>query len=77
MGDTGQAVLDLVAGYAKTWQLLLEFDEDRLLMPPGVQPSAGVPDHDRAVGAIAEFRRELIARNEASALVEIGRGGNR
>ena len=72
--DTGQAVLDLIAGYADTWRLLLEYDEDRLLTPPGVQPSAGVLDHDRAIGAIAEFRRELMARNEASSLFGNPRG---
>ena len=72
--DTGQAVLELIAGYADTWRLLLEYDEDRLLTPPGVQPSAGVLDHDRAVAAIAEFRRDLMARNEASSLFGNPRG---
>ena len=72
--DTGRAVLDLIAGYADTWRLLLEYDEDRLPAPPGARPSAGVLDHDRAVGAIAEFRRELTARNEASALFGNPRG---
>ena len=72
--DTGQAVLDLIAGYADTWRLLLEYDEDRLLTPPGVQPSAGVLDHGRAVAAIAEFKRDLMARNEASSLFGNPRG---
>ena len=68
MDDTGQAVLDLIAGYADTWRLLLEYDEDRLTTPPGVKSSVGVLDHDRATAAIAEFRRELMARNEAASL---------
>ena len=72
--DTGQAVLELIAGYADTWRLLLEYDEDRLLTPPGVQPSAGVLDHGHAVAAIAEFRRDLMARNEASSLFGNPRG---
>ena len=72
--DTGRAVLDLIAGYADTWRLLLEYDEDRLSTPPGVQPSAGVLDHGRAVAAIAEFRRDLMARNEASSLFGNPRG---
>ena len=72
--DTGQAVLDLIAGYADTWRLLLEYDEDRLLTPPGVQPSAGVLDHDRAVGAIAQLKHDLMARNEASSLFGHPRG---
>ena len=72
--DTGQAVLDLIATYADTWRLLLEYDEDRLLTPPGVQPSAGVFDHDRAVGAIAQLKHDLMARDEASSLFGNPRG---
>ena len=63
--STGQAVLELITGYADTWRLLLEYDEDRLKTPPGTRPSAGVLDHDSAMGAIAEFKRDLMARNEA------------
>ena len=72
--DTGQAVLELITGYADTWRLLLEYDEDRLTTPPGTKPSTGVLDHDRAVRAIAEFKRELMARNEASSLFGNPRG---
>lgn len=66
--DTGRAVLALIQGYAETWRLLLEYDEDRVALPPGVQPSTGVLDHERAMQAIAEFKRELTARKEASEL---------
>ena len=66
--DTGQAVPELITGYADTWRLLLEYDEDRLATPPGARPSVGVLDHDSATGAIAEFKRELMARGEASSL---------
>ena len=72
--DTGQAVLDLIAGYADTWRLLLEYDEDRLPAPAGTGPSSGVLDHQRAMGAIAEFRRELMARAQASPLFGSPRG---
>ena len=72
--STGQEVLDLIAGYADTWRLLLEFDEDQLTAPPGVQPSRGVLRHDHAVGAIAEFKRELTARGQASSLFGNPRG---
>ena len=72
--DTGQAVLEIIAGYADTWRLLLEYDEDRLPAPHGTGPSVGVLDHDRAAGAIAEFKRELMARNEASPLFGNPRG---
>jgi prophage maintenance system killer protein len=66
--DTGRTVLELIQGYADTWRLLLEYDEDRLALPPGTQPSTGVLDHQQAMHAIAEFKRELIARKEAGDL---------
>ena len=72
--DTGQAVLDLIAGYADTWRLLLEYDEDRLPAPPGTGPSSGVLDHDQAIGAITEFRRDLMTREQASTLFGSPRG---
>jgi prophage maintenance system killer protein len=72
--ETGRAVLDLIVGYADTWRLLLEYDEDRLPLPPGVRPSSGVLDYDRARRAIADFKRELLARNEATPLFGNPRG---
>ena len=72
--DTGQAVLGLIGSYADTWRLLLEYDEDRLTTPPGAKPSTSAIDHDRAVDAIAEFKRELATRGEASPLFGNPRG---
>ena len=61
-------MLDLIGGYADTGRLLLEYDEDQLAAPPGARPSRGVLRHDRAVGAIAELKRELKTRGQASSL---------
>jgi len=72
--ETGAAVLDLIKGYADTWRLLLEYDEDRLAAPPGSRPAVGVLDYATADAAIAEFRQELMARNEASELFGNPRG---
>lgn len=72
--DTGRAVLELITGYADTWRLLLEYDEDRLALPPGARPSSGVLDYARASIAIAEFKRELMARREATPLFGNPRG---
>ena len=72
--DTGRAVLDLIVGYADTWRLLLEYDENRLALPPGARPSSGVLDFERAVVAITEFKRELTARGEATPLFGSARG---
>ena len=73
--DTGRAVLELIIGYADTWRLLLEYDENRLALPPGARPSSGVLDYARASIAIAEFKRELTARREATSLFGNPRGG--
>jgi len=73
--DTGRAVLELVTGYADTWRLLLEYDEDRLSLPPGARPSTGVLDFTKASAAITDFKRELMARNEATPLFGNPRGG--
>ena len=72
--ETGRAVLDLIAAYADTWRLLLEYDEDKLAAPPGTRPSVGVLDFGTAKAAIAELKRELMARKEASALFGNPRG---
>ncbi len=72
--DTGRAVLELITGYADTWRLLLEYDENRLVLPPGARPSSGVLDHDRASHAIADFKQELMARNAATQLFGNPRG---
>lgn len=72
--ETGAAVLDLIKGYADTWRLLLEYDEDRLAAPPGARPAVGMLEYATAAGAIAEFRQELMARKEASELFGNPRG---
>jgi prophage maintenance system killer protein len=72
--STGRAVLELIVGYADTWRLLLEYDEDRLALPPGARPSTGVLDFARAGAAIAEFKHELMARSQATPLFGNPRG---
>jgi len=72
--DTGGAVLDLIVSYADTWRVLLEYDEDRLAPPSGGSPARGVLDYSRAKAAIAEFKRELMTRNEAAGLFGNQRG---
>ena len=72
--DTGSAVLDLISGYATTWHLLLEYDEDRLAAPAGAKPANTALEYDRAVETIVEFKRELMARGEATSLFGALRG---
>ena len=72
--DTGRAVLELITGYADTWRLLLEYDEDRLKMPPSAKPATSALDHSRAVDAISRFKRDLMASGQASELFGNPRG---
>jgi DNA ligase (NAD+) len=74
VNDTGREVLELVVRYAKTWRLLLEYDEDRLSLPPGCQPARGVLDYDRALPAIVQIKSELMQRGEATLLFGQQRG---
>ena len=73
--DTGQVVPDLIADYAETWRLLLEYDEDRLETPAGAMPASGALDLGRAVSAIRAFKRDPAARGEASPLFGSRRDG--
>lgn len=72
--DMGREVIGLILGYARTWRLLLDYDEDKLGLPPGAQPARGVlavPEARRALDALAA---ELRSRGEASALFARDRG---
>ena len=66
--DPGRAVLDLISAYAATWHLLLEYAEDRLGEPAGAKPANTALEYDRAVETIVDFKRELMARGEATSL---------
>ncbi len=63
-----EPVRALLARYAETFRLLLEYDEDRLEIPPSTRPASGIPDYDQAVAATTAFKTALIARGEASPL---------
>lgn len=72
--DTGRAVLALIAGYAKTWRLLLQYDENALALPDGWSPARGVLAYDKAKAAITQIKTDLQARDEATPLFGAERG---
>lgn len=39
--DLGREVVCLILSYAKTWRLLLDYDEDKLTVPVGARPARG------------------------------------
>jgi prophage maintenance system killer protein len=73
--DEGQAVLEVVRDYTRTWRWLLEYDENRLATKPPrpVSPSAG-PTVDEVRIAIAKLRDDLARRGEAGSLFGQERG---
>jgi len=66
--DMGKEVLALITGYAKTWRLLLQYDEQAIPLPPGCKPAQGVLSSDKAKMAIDRLKADLISRNEATPL---------
>ena len=74
--EQGQAVLDVVAHYARSWRLLVQYDENRLPEVPAhpTRPIASLlPEDTRR--AIGELKQALMARGEATTLFGQERGG--
>ena len=72
--DLGREVVGLILSYARTWRLLLDYDEDRLELPPGARPARGVLGYDEARRALDALAEELRSRDEASELFARERG---
>ena len=68
LSDEGRAVLEVVSRYAKSWSLILQYDEDRLELPAKRHPAKKSLDYERAKTAIAMLKSELIGHSEASDL---------
>jgi prophage maintenance system killer protein len=54
--------------FAKTWTLLLQYDEDSLARPKQLHPPHMAFDYEKAKRAIAIFKTELTKRDEAGDL---------
>jgi len=72
--DEGRALLDIVQRYARSWRLLLEYDEGRLPEAPArpTAPTAHLTI-DAARRAIGQMRDALAARGETTALFGLER----
>jgi prophage maintenance system killer protein len=66
--DEGKAVLEVVGRYARSWSLLLRYDEDRLELPKNRHPSRQSLDYGRTGKSIKALKEDLLARGEASGL---------
>ncbi len=72
---TGLAVVELVRHYGLSWQLLFQYDEDRLALPSGLNRREAVGfDLTMVRRGIACLREELAARGEATDLFGRERG---
>lgn len=74
VSDLGQEVVGLILGYARTWRLLLDYDEGGLDVPAGARPARGVLGLDEARRALNALKEELRDRKEAGPLFALDRG---
>lgn len=68
VSDLGAETVQLIIGYAKTWHLLLAYDEDKLSLPEKGKPSISTLNYDAVKKAIISLQVDLAAKDEASAL---------
>jgi prophage maintenance system killer protein len=74
--DIGREVIGLILGYARTWRLLLDYDQNKLAVPAGSRPAKGVLGYGEARRALDALAAELMSRGEASDLFARDRGDN-
>lgn len=68
VNDIGSESIQIIISYAKTWHLLLAYDEDKLQLPEiGKKPITAL-DHMTAIKAIESLKTDLSARHEATPL---------
>jgi prophage maintenance system killer protein len=74
ISEEGKAVLEMVSRYARTWRLLLEYDEERLPVPETRHEAKAAIRTEAVRQAIAALKKELISRGEATDLFGQERG---
>lgn len=72
--DEGRGVLDVVSTYARSWLLLLQYDEDRLPLPPTRHAPVNPLGLERARKAIGALKLELMKQGAATDLFGRERG---
>ncbi len=64
----GEAVLGVIADYARSWSLLQGYDEQSLTGQTGTQHDMRALHFDEVLVAIAQLKTELLAKGEATEL---------
>lgn len=66
--NIGPHIVNIIAQYAKTWHLLLGYDEEKLSVPSHMTPSDHVLSLENCLLAISNLKNKLIREGEASEL---------
>jgi prophage maintenance system killer protein len=67
VNDEGRAVLDIVNAYARTWQLLWQYDEDSLAAPKKAgNRDQALPELTDIRAAILSLKKRLLEKGEAT-----------
>jgi prophage maintenance system killer protein len=74
VSDEGLAVLEVINRYARTWQLLMQYDENNLPDLETKHVAKSGMEIDKARQAIAALKKELMVRKEASEIFGQERG---
>ncbi len=61
--DEGKAVLEVVGRYARSWSLLLRYDEDRLELPKNRHLPRQSLDYGRTGKSIKALKDDLLSRS--------------
>lgn len=68
VNDIGSEAIQLILSYAKTWSLLVAYDEGKLEQPKKGKLPIMTLNYDSVVKAISSLKTELASRQEASSL---------
>ena len=68
VSESGEAVLAVISDYARSWSLLQAYDEQSLTDSQQKQMAMQALELDSVLEAIAELKKELIAKGEATEL---------
>ncbi len=68
VNDIGTEAIQLILNYAKTWNLLLAYDEDELKLPAHTEPSLNHIEYEIFIQAVTSLKQELSSRGKATTL---------
>lgn len=68
VNEIGVETIQLIMSYAKTWHLLLAYDEDKLELPERGKPILSSLNYQNALQAIETLKTDLKSKKEASDL---------